>query len=249
MIGANSYYDGESKRINDGHATSIKFDGNGSLVFRTAEDGDAGSPITTWQNMVFTHEGRLGVGTLSPQYILDVRGENQVDAHIHSQNANKSTIWVSNNVHSYGLGVDESGEGHLYGNISGSNLMSFTTDGKVLVGDDTDTPGTHKLYVNGSILATEVNVAEVANWPDYVFEKDYSLPALHDVETFIDQNGHLPGVPSQKEVKENGINLAGTDAILLKKIEELTLYLIDQQKRAQQQQEEIDALKEIIKMR
>ena len=77
-------------------------------------------------------------------------------------------------------------------------------------------------------------------WSDYVFQKDYSLPSLLEVEEFIGENGHLPGVPSENEVLENGVDLSEMNTILLKKIEELTLYVINQQK-------EIEKLKEVHK--
>lgn len=88
------------------------------------------------------------------------------------------------------------------------------------------------LTVNGKVLAEEVEVVAAVglNWPDYVFKSDYSLTSLPEVEKFINKNHHLPGVPSEKEVKENGINLGKMDAVLLKKIEELTLYVIELKK-------------------
>lgn len=93
------------------------------------------------------------------------------------------------------------------------------------------------LSVDGLILAKEVRVA-VANthWADYVFDKSYKLKSLAEVENYINENKHLPDVPSVEEVNKNGIDVVETNAILLKKIEELTLYLIDMKK-------EIDALK------
>lgn len=91
--------------------------------------------------------------------------------------------------------------------------------------------GNHKLFVNGSILTTEVKIAYLTNWPDYVFNPDYSLMPLSAVEEFIKNNNHLPGVPSAEEVKENGIEVAATQALLLEKIEELTLHLIEQEKQ------------------
>ena len=81
------------------------------------------------------------------------------------------------------------------------------------------------MAVNGIIRAKEVKVE--SEWADFVFKKDYNLPALKEVERHIEENGTLPGVPSEKEVKANGVNLAETDVLLLQKIEELTLYIIE----------------------
>jgi hypothetical protein len=90
--------------------------------------------------------------------------------------------------------------------------------------------------------------------PDYVFEKSYSLPSLEEVKSYIDQNKHLPEVPSAKEMESNGVNLGEMNMLLLKKIEELTLYVIEQNKKLlqqqnnlQQQSEKITALEKAIK--
>jgi hypothetical protein len=106
---------------------------------------------------------------------------------------------------------------------------------------------TYKLAVNGSVIATAMTVKLNANWPDYVFKPQYHLPSLSEVKTYIDQNQHLPDMPSEAEVKKDGINLGEMNTLLTKKVEELTLYLIDQQKVQKQQQEQIDELREAIK--
>jgi len=89
----------------------------------------------------------------------------------------------------------------------------------------------YKLAVGGGMIATTVTVKPVANWPDYVFKKDYTLPSLSEVKTYIDQNQHLPEIPSAQEVKKDGINLGEMNKLLLKKVEELTLYLIEKDKQ------------------
>ncbi|MNW92953.1 hypothetical protein D3C86_223100 [compost metagenome] len=86
------------------------------------------------------------------------------------------------------------------------------------------------MSVKGNIRAQEVKV-ETANWPDYVFEDDYQLPSLTETATFIEKNKHLPGVPKAAEVAEDGLSLGEMNKILLKKVEELTLHMIDKDKR------------------
>lgn len=83
---------------------------------------------------------------------------------------------------------------------------------------------------NGFVYARQIEVKATGNFPDYVFADDYRLRSLEDVEAFIDENHHLPEVPSAKEVEDNGHNLAEMDEILLKKVEELTLYIIELKK-------------------
>lgn len=88
---------------------------------------------------------------------------------------------------------------------------------------------TEKLSVKGKIRAQEIKV-EMSNWADFVFAKDYVLPTLQETERHIQEKGHLPGIPSAMEVEKNGIELGDMNKKLLQKIEELTLYLIEQNK-------------------
>jgi hypothetical protein len=99
-----------------------------------------------------------------------------------------------------------------------------------------------KLSVNGKIKAREIKV-ENDNWPDYVFYKTYDLRPLSEVEKNIKDNGHLPDIPSAAEVKANGINLGEINEKLLKKIEELTLYLIEENKQRKFLFNEVEELK------
>jgi hypothetical protein len=104
--------------------------------------------------------------------------------------------------------------------------MMIRNDGNVGIG--TSDPK-YKLAVYGTIGATKVKVTQ-DNWPDYVFDKQYLLPSLEEVDEFVKKNKHLPGVPSAGEIQSGGLNLGDTQAILLKKIEELTLYVIELKK-------------------
>jgi len=90
---------------------------------------------------------------------------------------------------------------------------------------------THNLRVNNLLCAKEIKVQLNSTWPDYVFAKDYNLLPLSEVEQFINENHHLPHIPSAAEVEENGINIGEMNAKLLLKVEELTLYIIQMEKR------------------
>lgn len=96
-------------------------------------------------------------------------------------------------------------------------------------------PAGVKLAVGGKVVCKEVEVT-LTGMPDYVFKSDYKLRSLYEVENFIKANSHLPEVPSEAEVLANGLNLGDMNAVLLKKVEELTLYMIELKK-------ENDALK------
>lgn len=92
-----------------------------------------------------------------------------------------------------------------------------------------------KLFVNGGMLSKALTVNNT--WADYVFDEQYQLKALPEVESYIKENGHLSGVPSAKGIEMQGLNLGEVARIQQEKIEELTLYLIDQKKRLLAQQE------------
>lgn len=121
-----------------------------------------------------------------------------------------------------------------------NNLLA---SGNVAIG--TTVNPAYRLAVAGNVVAEEVRVALQANWPDYVFEADYELPSLATVERHIKSKKHLINIPSALEIEKRGIALGDMDARLLRKIEELTLYAIAQEKQIQKLREQNDKLKEL----
>jgi hypothetical protein len=132
-----------------------------------------------------------------------------------------------------------------YGLTDGGSLVFQPSVGNVGVGT-ADTKG-YKFAVNGSAIATSMTVKLYANWPDYVFKKNYQLPSLKEVKAYIDKNRHLPEMPSEQEIAKDGLNLGEMNKLLVKKVEELTLYLIEKDKKDKQQQEQIDQLIKQVK--
>ena len=115
------------------------------------------------------------------------------------------------------------------GNSVFGNSLLF--DNGTSVGIGTITPSSnYKLAVEGMIGARKIKVTQVTPWADYVFNDDYKLQSLPDLELFIKSNKHLPEVPSAEQVEKEGIDLGDNQALLLKKIEELTLYMIEMKK-------------------
>ena len=152
-------------------------------------------------------------------------------------------------IHSF-HGVINSSINFLRGGSVVGGFITFSTNENIEqvrinyegnVGIGTSTPR-EKLSVNGKIRAREIKV-ETANWPDYVFAKDYKLLSLRDTEQHIQEKGHLPGIPSAEEAKANGVDLGDMNARLLQKIEELTLYLIGQGKEIKELKKEVKSLK------
>lgn len=101
------------------------------------------------------------------------------------------------------------------------------------------------LTVNGKIAARALYVT-VTNWADVVFSEGYQIPKLEDVEAYYKTNKHLPEIPSESEVIENGIDVAEMNRLLLKKVEELTIYMVEQQKQMKDQQKQIEDLKSLV---
>jgi len=128
-------------------------------------------------------------------------------------------------------------------NYANPGKNDLVVKGNILVGTATPDAGGAKLAVNGTIHAEEVLVDLGVAGPDYVFESNYNLPSLDSIETYIKANKHLPEVPSAKEMEANGISLSEMNMILLKKVEELTLHLIEQNKKLKTVQDELEQIR------
>jgi hypothetical protein len=106
------------------------------------------------------------------------------------------------------------------------------------------------LFANGNLWAKEIKVALTNPWPDFVFKSGYKLTGLAELEFFIKENGHLPEIPDAIDVEKNGVNVGEMQSKLLQKIEELTLYVIEQNKKNEKQEQELKIMKaEIMKIK
>ncbi|EFK58567.1 hypothetical protein ACFU8T_13375 [Sphingobacterium spiritivorum] len=213
------------------------------LYFRKTNN----NPATPWSRVLLETNGKVGVGTLNPSTELEVNGT----AIIYNKNGNNFNENLRLPSSQYGsasiaLGAIPGTSGTGYGQwtllkFSEEQASKFSirhfhtghltilTNGNVGIG--TEDP-TERLSVNGNIRAKEIKV-ETNNWPDYIFEEEYKLKSLSEVETFIKTNKHLPDVPSAREIEEEGLSLGEMNKLMMKKIEELTLYLIEKDKEIQ----------------
>lgn len=159
--------------------------------------------------LTIMNSGNVGIGVPSPGHTLDVGGVvNATGFRISGTGTNVvSSQWANN----------------------GSNI-NFTANGVVSIGT-ANSPFGYKLAVGGKIVAEEVVVKLQANWPDYVFEEDYKMMSLDELKLFIKTNKHLPGVPTALEIKNDGLSVGEINKVLLEKIEELTLHLIELEER------------------
>ncbi len=161
--------------------------------------------------------GNVGIGTSNPAYKLDVTGDINISS--------GSSFRIG------GVPISTGGSSQW---LAGSNCIYYSSGN---VGIGTTNPGNYKLAVEGTIGAREVKVTTAA-WADFVFHPSYKLRTLGEVEQFIKANNHLPEIPTEAEVKENGVGLGEMNARLLQKIEELTLYMIEQQKQINELKEQ-----------
>lgn len=169
------------------------------------------------KDVYFNSGGNVGIGTAIPAALLDLQKSYGNDVGIKLSQPG-SSVWDIKNTASTGLFTIGAG-GAAYFNIDKTNGY---------IGIGTTTPD-EKLAVNGNIHSKEVRV-DLTGWPDYVFTKAYDLPALKEVEKHILEKGHLQNIPSAEEVALKGVLLGDMNSKLLQKIEELTLYAIEQQK-------------------
>lgn len=109
-----------------------------------------------------------------------------------------------------------------------------------------DTKG-YRLAIAGNMIAEKIVIKNQQRWPDYVFAKDYSLPSLQELEVYINQHQHLPDMPSAETVKEKGVDLEVMNSSLLRKVEELTLYLIRLDKENKELKAEVNAIRACIR--
>ena len=222
-----------------------------------------------------TNPGNVGIGTSNPRekfqigdrftiqdggwkgIMYNMAWSPALNTNVRQVDGPSSAIYFTSD----GSIILQNGPSNLAGSITNDVhwSMYLNSSGQVSIG--TSDPKNYLFAVNGPAVFTKVVVKQYANWPDYVFKKDYQLPPLPTVAQYIRKHNHLPGIPSADSVAKNGIDLGAGQAVLLKKIEELTLYAITQNeqleaqakqlgvqnKKLAQQQQEIDELKEMVK--
>lgn len=227
--------------------TFLGFDANpsvGTLTNVTAIGSHAS--VTASNSLILGGTGgfqvKVGVGNTAPTARLHVTSEGTTATGVRFENLPTSTgtiyhVYVDgsgNLMRASTAGAREAFEGSDRNwTLTADNHLINNNPGGIMIGTGlSSTPEGYKLYVSDGILTERVKVAvkSTADWRDNVLQDDYKLRSVEDVESFIKQNKHLPGVPSAQEMVENGNDLQKTDAVLLEKVEEMMLYIIELKK-------------------
>ena len=212
---------------------------NGSSKFSINSTGNVGIGTTSPDNKLHVYVGESG-GSSTNNTTLTLENSTSNFLQFLTPSINVQGIMFGDPEHSY--------SGYIRYNHSDNSMRLWTNESEKLsilsngnVGIGTTNPGSYKLAVEGTIGAREVKVTTEA-WADFVFEDDYNLMPIKEVESFVKENKHLPDVPSESEVMENGISLGEMDKILLQKIEELTLYIIELKKENEEIKKQVELL-------
>ena len=211
----------------------------GFLTFWTKADNS----VSLSEKARIDENGNLGIGTVSPGYKLDVNGEGNFAGVLHinkhgTTNVRGSYVQLnSDKIQSSSFVEFNDSNGTKYTIGSGTESNGFFS----ITNSDANTEllrinSNANAYLYGTLESKKVKVSQSpGNWPDFVFAPNYELRTLNELEQFVTENKHLPEVPSAIEVEKEGLDLGKMDATLLKKVEELTLYLIDMDKKVKEQ--------------
>lgn len=217
------------------------------MVMNVAGNIGIGIPVT---DPLLKDERVVITDNYADKIDLHVKGFSLIDGEEASlllgrTNGAKYGEWgIEYNEHAGGLNFWKPAGSNNFGNY----YMFINDKGKVGIGvnpSEMNTSTEYNLYVANGILTERVKAAlrSTSDWADYVFKPDYQLMNIMEVDAFIRQHGHLPGVPAAEEVKEQGIDMALMDAKLLEKIEELTLYVIELKKENEAIKAQLNSLK------
>ncbi|PJJ80283.1 hypothetical protein [Mucilaginibacter auburnensis] len=241
--------------------SSMNFENTGNIAFYsrsttgtsydiTHADLSAFKRLNIAPDGIVSTTGRFGVGTASPISAFQVgNGVSSLSIGSAAYTAlDYGTSYIGFNAArsngNWQVGDDGSnnGGGVIYSNVFGdmyfAPITSTGTGGQTLTDMTVKSKIAFHITRDGLVRAKKIKV-ELTNWPDFVFRQDYKLPTLSEVKEYIDKNQHLPDMPSAEEIETNGLDLGEMNRLLVKKVEELTLYLIDKDRQVEMQNKQL----------
>lgn len=240
IIGYNHRYNSGAKRLVNDEASSIRFTDSGDIKFSFDGYGTAGSSIGWSDAMILKNDGLIefkeNIEVESTKSIYFLRDSGNDGTRLQRKSGGNVYFYYDGAMLFQGLdnsvfAIKNSDGSETLARFGGT-VAGWIDNGNNF-GIGTKSPDS-PLTVDGRIHAEEVLVDLNVPAPDYVFEEDYDLRTLQETEQYIKANKHLPEVPSAAEMAENGVKLKEMNMLLLKKVEELTLHLIEQNKRIEE---------------
>jgi len=233
-----AWFGGEARENNPSFNLGSWYNNKVEFMFDDSYDGlkvkTVDSGIEYDHNLVL-RQGKLAVGGANAYATLHIVSNSNSNGDNTARFEAKGIGGAYSHIH-YG----QTGDWYIRSALSSGKVVLQDTGGGVAIGT-TDTSDA-RLAVDGRIRAEEVVVAMSENWPDYVFEDGYELRTLGEVEAHIDEHGHLPGIPSASVIEEEGLSVGAVQTKMMEKIEEMTLYIIDQNKRMEEKDRQIESL-------
>lgn len=207
-------------------------------------------------------EGNIGIGTTTPSVKLDVQGNTNIigntnidgDTNLNGNTILNGDLSMGNLDQSQELFINKGLDIRLSNienshfsiqNAFGTDAIYVSNNGKIALGNPITTELTEQLHVGGRIKASGF-IADASSFPDYVFSDEYELTPLEEVKKYTSKHHHLPGMPSEKDIISNGLDLKKVTTISVEKIEELYLHTIKQKELIEKQQDENDTIKKVI---
>jgi hypothetical protein len=219
---------GEARMIWESPGDNFQFvnGDNSTVALQLSETGQVGINTGTWTN---DHKLHVSGSTLSDEVWVQKTGDWNSDNNyfgVEYENDRPVISWKS-----------DAAENIEFKSVNTGEIpLRISPEGKVGINTDNFENSDHSLYIAGSSVAEEMFVKLSDDWGDFVFEKDYNLMPLEELEVYLYENKHLPDFPSAAEIEQDGLALGETERLLTIKVEELTLYILELKK-------EIDTLK------
>lgn len=218
---------------------TLRIGNNGGIGLWTNGKVETEDIPTLW-----LRDNNVSIGMLNTPYKLNVAGSiytenNGVNSFI-GIDADATCTWVGSKSN-HGLHLGTNNQSLFYIDTNQNTYVGLTeAEAKVI---RTELKNKYRMFVSKGVLSEDYGISPKPSWSDFVFSKEYELRDISEVETFITRNKHLPDVPSAKQISEEGYSQHDMNKVLLQKIEELTLYTIQQQKEIQALKAEIDKVK------
>jgi len=225
-LGFNYYFNSTFKAMAAGYASLIGMDPtNGNMYFSNFNSSQAPGPFSDisgyTERMTLKQNGRFGIGMTNPNAQLSVARGTGVDG--------TAAFFGTTHVSHFNYGSAE----NTYIRGGKDNALIIIGDGtgqRIAIGSSTVANG-FTLSVSGKVITEEVQIQLKTAWPDYVFLQNHKLTPLSELENYIQQHQHLPNIPSAGEIEKNGLVVGDMQKRMMEKIEELTLYILELNKR------------------